>query len=378
MNLRIKLLLSFSFTAFTALFLFGLVAYDTALEESEKNESRLIFTILQDEMRDTVTALKTSNNFAAIIQNLENKNKLLFHITDDRKQIVYTSPELINLPQIDLKTFPVKKVNQNRFEINNHEYHWQELVIPETPYTLTAFYHHNPDESNSFFIQMALSLAITAFIVIWFAAWSAIYIASLLEKLKLQKEELEKLATHDTLTGLPNRLLLLDRIEQAILLANREKHHFAICFVDLNKFKHINDTLGHSYGDEVLRQVAHRLNNSVRKSDTVARLGGDELAVILNKTDKPGAEIVVEKLIDAIEEPMLFNEKRLNISASVGIAMYPRHGDSATALIKNADDAMYIAKKAGHRFQHADDSKQDKQSNKNDARDFSPSIPKPV
>ena len=374
MNLRLKLLLSFSFTAFTALFLFGLVAYDTALEESEKNETRLIFTILDDELLNVADSLRTTNDIETEIKRLEDKNKLFFHITNDLGKSVFTSPEIEKLPGLELASFPLKKSNNNQLEIAHHEYHWKVLEVDNTPYTITAFFHHDPDEEDSFFIQTALSLAITAFIVIWFAAWSAIYIASLLEKLKLQKAELETLATHDSLTGLPNRLLLTDRIEQAILLANRERIRFSLCFIDLNKFKQINDTLGHTYGDQVLQQVAERLKKIMRKSDTVARLGGDELAVILNKTDRQGAELVVEKLISTIETPMLLNGKDYSISASIGIAIYPKHGNRADVLIKNADDAMYIAKKAGQRFQVAEIVQDSTFEPDTDLPDFGPSI----
>lgn len=355
MSLRLKLLISFSLSAFCALTLFGLVAYDTALEESEKNESRLIFTILNDEVKHTIEALETTKDVSQRLASLSHTKELMYYVVNDQGQAIYSSQALNRYIEFDISKLAKEENKHGHFEIDEQEFHWRAFDLSNVPYTVIAVYHHKPDATNSFLVQMALSLAVTAFIVTWVAAWSALYIASLVERLNQQKVELEKLATHDNLTGLPNRMLLIDRIEQAIQFSEREKYTFALCFLDLNKFKEINDTLGHRYGDKVLEEVAKRLVQAIRKSDTVARLGGDELAVVLNKTDKAGAEIVVEKMIHLIEQPMIFNNKPYHISASVGIATYPKNAQDANALIKKADDAMYVAKRGGLRFQHFDD-----------------------
>jgi diguanylate cyclase (GGDEF)-like protein/PAS domain S-box-containing protein len=167
-------------------------------------------------------------------------------------------------------------------------------------------------------------------------------------KRKLAEERAEWLATHDPLTVLPNRVLLHDRLEQAVFNAARNRSAFAFMFIDLDRFKTINDSLGHQAGDLLLKGVADRLTACVRANDTVARLGGDEFAVILEDLrDDEGAQQVAEKMIDAMASPMMVDGQPLNTSCSIGISVYPADGRDGATLMKNADVAMYHAKERG-------------------------------
>jgi len=169
-------------------------------------------------------------------------------------------------------------------------------------------------------------------------------------KRKRAEERAEYLATRDPLTGLPNRVLLHDRLEQGVINAARHQTGFAFMFIDLDRFKTINDSLGHQVGDELLKRVAARLTACVRASDTVARLGGDEFAVILENLeddDDEGAQQVAEKMIAAMGAPMLIENQHLNTSCSIGISLYPVDGKDSATLMKNADVAMYYAKEKG-------------------------------
>ena len=169
-------------------------------------------------------------------------------------------------------------------------------------------------------------------------------------KRKLAEERAEYLATRDPLTGLPNRVLLHDRLEQAVFNAARNARGFAFMFIDLDRFKTINDSLGHQAGDELLKGVASRLIACVRANDTVARLGGDEFAVILeNLRDEhdEGAQQVAEKMIGALAAPMVIGGQPLSTSCSIGISLYPADGRDGATLMKNADVAMYYAKEKG-------------------------------
>lgn len=164
-----------------------------------------------------------------------------------------------------------------------------------------------------------------------------------------QARELERhLAYHDPLTGLPNRQLFYDRIRQALAHARRNQSKFAILFLDLDGFKEINDFMGHSNGDLLLTQVADRLKKSIRAMDTVARLGGDEFVMILSglKQDEDAA-IVARKTISMLERGFQIGQETIEISTSIGIAIFPRDGESGETLLKNADSAMYRAKSAG-------------------------------
>jgi diguanylate cyclase (GGDEF)-like protein/PAS domain S-box-containing protein len=167
---------------------------------------------------------------------------------------------------------------------------------------------------------------------------------------KLTEERIQRIAHHDSLTGLPNRLLFDDRLSQALVLAKRNQRHFALLYLDLDKFKPVNDTLGHTAGDEILKAVATRIRGQLRESDTVARIGGDEFTVILPDVAKrEHAEIVARKIIVALALPFEAGTPRSSvvIGATIGIALYPADAQSAVALVKAADAAMYSAKQAG-------------------------------
>jgi len=158
---------------------------------------------------------------------------------------------------------------------------------------------------------------------------------------------LEHQAMYDNLTNLPNRALFADRLQQAILIGRREKQSFALIVMDLNRFKEINDTLGHHAGDFVLKQVALRVRACLRESDTVARMGGDEFAVLLaTVTSIGGAEAAAKKILKAFEIPADLAGQKIEIGASLGIVMFPDHGDEAELLKREADAAMYLAKQS--------------------------------
>lgn len=164
--------------------------------------------------------------------------------------------------------------------------------------------------------------------------------------------ELARANQHDALTGTPNRALLLERLELALATAQRHGTQLAVIFLDLDGFKQINDTLGHAGGDEALRVVARRMAAAVRASDSVSRHGGDEFLALLSDIAQPAdADAVTAKILDAIARPCRIGDKELRLSASAGIALYPRDGTDARDLIRSADAAMYQAKRAGHGLQ---------------------------
>ncbi len=161
-------------------------------------------------------------------------------------------------------------------------------------------------------------------------------------------------ANFDVLTNLPNRYMFHDRLEQELIKSRREKQPLALLFIDLDRFKEVNDTLGHEMGDLLLIQTAQRITSCVRESDTVARLGGDEFTVILPEIhDGTHIERLASAIIDALAQPFLLNKQQAYITASIGITLYPDDGDSLTQLLKNADQAMYRAKSLGrNRFSY--------------------------
>jgi diguanylate cyclase (GGDEF)-like protein/PAS domain S-box-containing protein len=168
---------------------------------------------------------------------------------------------------------------------------------------------------------------------------------------KWNEEKLKQMAHYDKLTGLPNRVLLYDRLEQALAQADRNRQEFAVLFLDLDHFKNINDTLGHDIGDVLLVETANRLIACVRSMDTVSRMGGDEFVVIVTDVKTPeSVEHVATKIIKALQEPFELKGKSYNIGCSIGIALYPSHGSDRENLLRAADIAMYQAKTQRNTF----------------------------
>lgn len=189
--------------------------------------------------------------------------------------------------------------------------------------------------------------------VLWSARWSEkhqvrIAVAHDITERKKMENELSFLANHDQLTNLPNRGFLEQNLQQSVALSKRENTNLCLFFIDVDKFKLINDLYGHGVGDEVLKVIAQRLIESVRESDLVGRLSGDEFLVILNKVDaKSDAQMLAEKICRTIETPIFYNKVNLQITVSIGIAFFPDDVDDERQLLQKADQAMYKAKRSG-------------------------------
>jgi diguanylate cyclase (GGDEF)-like protein/PAS domain S-box-containing protein len=168
------------------------------------------------------------------------------------------------------------------------------------------------------------------------------------ERKKIE-EQLRHVSYHDVLTGLPNRILLSDRLKQAIAAAKRNNQEIlSLMFIDLDQFKQVNDTLGHTVGDLLLKEVAIRIQDCLRDSDTAARIGGDEFVVLLPSIKKKlDTMVVAEKIRHSLCQPIVLADQSLRISSSIGVAFYPENGSEEEMLLKSADSAMYDAKKSG-------------------------------
>jgi diguanylate cyclase (GGDEF)-like protein len=173
------------------------------------------------------------------------------------------------------------------------------------------------------------------------------YFASLVSQLHTVLGHMRKIATHDNLTGLPNRHSFYEQLQNSLKNAERNNTTFAVMFIDLDGFKPINDALGHAAGDEVLKSVAKRLKQSVRQGDVVARIGGDEFVILLSDINLPELLPVVRKIVDRIASAHKVNGKSVSLSSSVGVATYPDSGHTVDELVAHADAAMYRSKRSG-------------------------------
>ena len=189
--------------------------------------------------------------------------------------------------------------------------------------------------------------------ILWSARWSEdhqfrIAIAHDITERKLMEQQLHYIAGHDPLTELPNRALLFGRLQTSLGLARREGSHLSLLFIDIDGFKHVNDSYGHLVGDKLLKNIAQRLRDCVRKSDTVGRFGGDEFVVVLNGIDSFDNVLVIAENIRAqLEKTYQFDNLNLQLSPSIGVALYPDNGNDEQQLLQYADQAMYRAKNAG-------------------------------
>jgi diguanylate cyclase (GGDEF)-like protein/PAS domain S-box-containing protein len=189
--------------------------------------------------------------------------------------------------------------------------------------------------------------------ILWSARWSEdhqfrIAVAHDITERKLMEQQLHYIAGHDPLTELPNRALLFGRLQTSLGLARREGSHLSLLFIDIDGFKHVNDSYGHLVGDKLLKNIAQRLRDCVRKSDTVGRFGGDEFVVVLNGIDSVGSVLfIAENIRLELEKTYQFDSLNLQLSPSIGVARYPDNGADEQQLIQYADQAMYRAKNAG-------------------------------
>jgi len=183
------------------------------------------------------------------------------------------------------------------------------------------------------------------FVLISYGAWQ---LALAITKRRIYQAQLIELALYDPLTGLPNRKLFFDRLEEGISHATRYERKLGLLYIDLDGFKGVNDTMGHHAGDELLIKVGAALKGILRKADTVDRLGGDEFAVILFETkNMEDTRLVGDKVVAAMRQPFRLNAETARIGASVGAAIFPDHEDAMDSLIRHADAAMYKAKAEG-------------------------------
>ena len=191
-------------------------------------------------------------------------------------------------------------------------------------------------------------------IMVWYSSCYS-YRTSIIDvtERKRIEEKIKHMAFHDALTFLPNRILFRDRLTLALAHAHRNKEMLAVLFLDLDRFKGINDTLGHTMGDQLLRDVANRLKGCIREEDTIARFAGDEFTLLLlGITEAEHVRNIARKILDAVKEPLMLGGHELSITTSIGIAVYPKDGEDAETLLKNADTAMYHAKEQGRNNYH--------------------------
>jgi diguanylate cyclase (GGDEF)-like protein len=364
MSLRLKLLLAFALGELLVLMFFGYIAYDTAKLTNLNNEIGLLTSVAPSIADHATHDLKDGKTWESTLSPDDNNNQedAIYLFVNDQQGNLVAKPESQALTQVfnqlNEEVAGDSKKRSGSLHVNGSTYVWSSAPMPGHNFQLTLLRKSQVSHANIFFKDMGVSLIVAAVIMLWVASWAAMYVSMLIEKLDEQKNILKHRTLHDVLTGLPNRALLNDRLQQIIRMQDRLPMQFAVCFIDLNRFKDVNDTLGHHVGDDLLLEVSKRIKSKLRKDDTVARLGGDEFALILRNIAAENARLIAENILQEIEAPLLVGGHKLFISGSMGIAMFPQHGDNVQVLLKNADVAMYAAKRVGTNLEFYDNNQE--------------------
>lgn len=354
MPIRTRLLASFVAIALLVLSVFGIMTYRIANESAAHREAIAMQRVVDDIASQLSPALQPSPPDLSRLSETHNpyiRHAKLFLLQKANGSVVplgelerdqfAAKHEL--LAQLEDKALPASGQISSR----KISYTWASVFVPGTEYHLTVV-QPSIDTEFATLRSLGMRMFITAGMVIWIAIWGALIITALLTKhLSKQNARLVHQALHDDLTDLPNRTLLFDRIEQALHRSHRDGQPLALFLMDLDRFKEVNDTLGHHFGDLVLQQMGKRISASLRETDTVARLGGDEFAILIPDADCKDAILCVEKLLSTLDVAIPINGMSLSVKASIGIALYPQHGSDSETLLQHADVAMYQAKRAG-------------------------------
>lgn len=345
MSLRMRLMMAFSAVALCTLLLFGTISHQLATDAGDQREIALI--------RDHTQHL--AGRFSTLIREGVPASEALLELGDYLEPdwiaqvqqlggVILNSDNLAPTLPRQLPHLTNNRAPDGHVFFNDQDYLWSTLRAPETDYYLRVLYPSSRN-SNAFLSTLSTRLLITASLVLVIALIAALLLSKRIARHFLaQNEALSHKALHDSLTGLPNRTLLFERLTHTLEEAHRHGNPVGLFIMDLDRFKEVNDTLGHHSGDMLLQTVGNRVRNLLRKSDTIARLGGDEFAILLPLTPVGRAQRCAEKIIDCLETPIPTAGVDLDIDISIGIAMYPDHGTDAETLIQHADVAMYKAK----------------------------------
>lgn len=296
-----------------------------AIERSNSNEQMLLSSRVFNNIKEGIIVTDSQGSIIDV-------NPAFYNISGySREDVIGKNPSILNSGQQDPNFY-----NEMWSTINKKGY-WQGDVW-------------NRNKSGSLYAE---SLSISSLKDESGNITNYIGIASDITQQKQQQQDLTLLAHYDALTKLPNRVLFTDRFQQAIIHSNRNNTQLAVCFLDLDDFKPVNDTYGHDIGDKLLIDVANRIQAVIRMEDTISRLGGDEFALLLNNIESIGqAEHRLDRILTTLAEPYIINSHQIKITTSIGMTLYPDDNSDIDLLLRHADQAMYLAKVEGKNKQH--------------------------
>ena len=356
MSLRGKLIIGFISASLCTVALFAMVAYTSALDFSRRQEMtllhgenlRLIDLLGRGEIALNHLIAPTSKPGRSRWDHDTNNLVVINQQGQALGRGLGTAISRLIVNDRITRGLDSAQSGSGFVDFNGSEYVWAADEVPDTPYTLVNSYHRSGDLAL-FAHYIGLPLAIAALAAVWASLWGSMIIASLFGKLNSHRSTLEHQSRHDPLTKLPNRAALVESIVEAISSGNSGRQ-LTLCIISLHRFKDINDSLGHSGGDELLNQVSARLRHVSRNTDMVARFGGNKFAVFLDHSDANAADIISKKLLSALEPAFEVAGHYLYMRGTLGMALYPQHATDALTLVQKAEIALYQAKDAARDF----------------------------
>jgi len=356
MNLHRKLLFYFVSLVLGVLFIFGFITYQITHSANLDNEKRILHTSAQYHADILAKLYHNKPDLQTLAVHLQNTATHPFYISILDNNSEYIKQHIPPAWQDNPPSLDLANAMFGQLSIVEKIWLWERVPINGSPYQLLQIYHSQ--YTGSWLTSLTMRMMVTGLIILWLAGWLGIIISSAIsKKLQAQTDAIQYQSTHDNLTGLPNRLRLYEKLEKAIVQAKKDQSQLALIVMDLNRFKEVNDTLGHDIGDQLLCQIADRLQRLLSESDTLARMGGDEFTVLLTLTNMTQVQDTIDNITAALQKPFLINDLLLEAETSLGIACYPQHGEDTRTLIRHADTAMYLAKHHGELFAFYDRSK---------------------
>jgi len=353
MNHKLKLFLGIFTSSLLGLGFFGMIAYESAVSASYDRESELLKKFASHFVDDLTEGLEFEGreiNPQSIVRWLDEHQGHMFGVS-----ILIQEQEVLSaIESRSYSRYFITRLFQNNISgsrsLDGQTFTWYSVQIKNTPYFLSVTHNVGDSDTGAYFRSLGVPMIVTAALLMWLTIWATFYIGNLYEKLNDKKNALEYQSKHDALTGLMNRTIYLKNLKALVEFAQEKKHELSLCYINIGNFKDINQTLGHQYGDDLLRTVAVRCKTIVGNGGMVSRLGAAEFAVVLPDHDMSETRNVIDDILQSIEDDITIDNVKLNITTNVGIASYPEHAESLDELIHHVEIAMENAKRLGSRI----------------------------
>ncbi|MDH5572625.1 MAG: EAL domain-containing protein [Gammaproteobacteria bacterium] len=358
MQLRNRLLTAFTIMAFVIVSLFAVMSYQISIDSKKRTEAEfllhylgefeeIIAPSLQQEMADIskIQGLKHILDFVDEGEYLLlEHNGQIYDLGHNQNYQTKNNSHPYN-PDFIIEKIINNKSNSGQTIINNINYAWAAKLIGDTGYRAILYRATQDDGTFAENSSIWKRLLITAGIIFWLTVWAALILSSwMAKKLDKQNQQLIYQATHDALTNLPNRSYLFQQLNRLIQTEKKSDTRIVLYFMDLDGFKELNDTLGHTYGDSLLKLIASRLSPERIECDLIARMGGDEFALLKVHGKDDNIHEFIQLIMSKLADPISFEGIEYQIRGSIGVAMYPFHGTNPESIIQHAEVAMYKAK----------------------------------